>query len=182
MKLRILVGLLSMSMLGLWACEDSAEKEAEKAKEQQAQEAAKAAAEQKPAEKPAEPAPEPPKPEITPKQVCETLVAAAKAKPADEAKLVANGTVEFGSVEGAKESLQAYLVSAPWVCGEGKVDGDKGQIPLTAGTGKKAKKGDLPMVKSADGWKVDAAVFLKAHPAKKAKAVKKPAKAKKGKA
>jgi len=178
MKLRILVGLLSMSMLGLWACEDSAEKEAEKAKEQQAQEAAKAA-EQKAAEpKPAEPAAEAPKaPEVPPKTVCEEAVTAAKAK--DGAKLVTYVSGDFGAVEGAKEELEKFL--APAACGEAKVAADKGMVPLTIGAGKKAKKQDLPVVKAADGWKIDGQAFLEKHPVKKVKA-KKGAKAKKGKA
>ncbi len=179
MKLRILVGLLSMSMLGLWACEDSGEKEAEKAKEQQAQEAAKAQAEQKAAEqKPAEPAAEAPKPpEVPPKQICDEAVAAAKAK--DEAKLVGYVSGDFGSVEGAKEELTKFL--APAACGEPKVDGEKGMVPLTVGAGKKAKKQELPVVKAADGWKIDGQAFLEKHPLKKVKA-KKGGKTKKGKA
>jgi hypothetical protein len=178
MKLRILVGLLSVSMLGLWACEDSAEKEAEKAKEQQAAEAAKAA-EQKAAEpKPAEPAAEPPKPpEVPPKQVCDEAVAAAKAK--DEGKLVAHVSGDFGAVEGAKEELTKFL--APAACGDAKIEGEKGMVPLTIGAGKKAKKQELPVVKAADGWKIDGQAFLEKHPLKKVKA-KKGGKAKKGKA
>ncbi len=177
MKLRVVVGILSLSILGTWACEEQqGESSAEQKKAEETQKAGEPkAGENKDAAK-AEPAAEAPKtPEVSPKQVCEEAQAAAKAK--DEAKLTTYVSGDLAP-EGAKETLTAFLDKG--TCGEPKVDGDKGQVPLTMGAGKKAKTKELPVVKAADGWKIDAATFIEKNPPKKAK-VKKGGKAKKTK-
>jgi hypothetical protein len=176
MKLPTIVGLLSLSALALWGCEE--QQSTEPATEQQGamgekgKEPAQAAKEAQPAPPPAAEAPKPP--EISPKEVCEQATAAAKAN--DEAKLASliNGEL---SNEGAKEHLTTVLANA--TCGEPKIDGDRGRVPVTMGAGRKAKTTELPLVKSADGWKVDAAAFLEKNPAKLAKGKK--GKGKKGK-
>jgi hypothetical protein len=153
MKLWVMVGTLSVSLLGLAACEENSGEPA-KPEEVKPVEAAK----------PAEAAPEAAKPpEVPPKQVCDEAVAAAKAK--DEAKVLAHVAGELAA--DAKPALLAFLTGAK--CGEPKVDGEKAVAPLTVGTGKKAKTRELPMIKSADGWKIDGAVWLEKNPLKKAK-------------
>ncbi len=168
MKLRVFVGVLALSLLGTWACEEQqGESSAEQKKAEETQKAGEPkAGEQKEAK--AEPAAEAPKaPEVTPKQVCEEAAAAAKAK--DEAKLTSYVSGDLNA-EGAKETLTAFLDKG--TCGEPKVDGDKGQVPVTMGAGKKAKTKELPVVKAADGWKIDAATFIEKNPPKKVKAKK----------
>ncbi len=165
MKLRVVVGVLSLSVLGTWACTEEQQGEADQKKTEEAQKAgepAKAGEPKAGEQAKAEPAAEAPKPEVTPKQVCEEAAAAAKAK--DETKLA---TYVSGDADAVKDSLTTFLGNAN--CGEPKVDGDKGQVPVKLGEGKRAKTKELPVVKSADGWKIDAATYLEKNPPKKVK-------------
>lgn len=150
MKLRTIVGMLSLSLTGLWGCEESAEQPAE----QPAEEGQAAAPE-------AQPAPEETAPELTPQEVCTQAVEAAKAD--DEAKLTAlvSGDLTQGT---AKSHLVAGLSGG--TCGEGKVDGEKATVPVTAGAGKKATTKEVPLVKAEDGWKIDLAAYQAAYPEK----------------
>lgn len=185
MKLRIVVGVLSLSILGVWACQGEqppAEQPGEQPKAAAGGEKPGAAtAAPQPAAQPTPAAEAPKPPEVSPKEIVEQAVAAAKAK--DEAKLATLVSGDL-SAEGAKEHLTAILAGG--AAGEPKVEGDKGQVAITEGKGKKAKVIEVPLVKTADGWKIDAAAFLEKNPSKAAKAAKKGggkkvAKTKKGK-
>jgi glucose/arabinose dehydrogenase len=166
MKMRALVGLLSLSCLSLVGCEEGGE-----ATDQPADAA-------KPAEQPAA---EPAKPEPTPQEACTQLAAAAKA--ADEAKvtsMLAPGGAEALAAEGAKEAVMATWAQA--TCGEAKVEGDKATVSITAGTETK----EATFVKAEGAWKFDLAAYLAKYPVdmgkgKKGKKAKKGAKAKKAK-
>ncbi len=147
MKLRTIV--LSLSCLGLVACEGGEEE-------------APAAEAPKPAEQPAAAPAEPPKPEPMPQQACAELAAAAKAN--DEAKinsLLAAGGAEILAGEGVKDAVMATWSTA--TCGEAKIEGDKATVAIMSGPeGKDAK--EAPFVKAEGAWKFDLAAYLAKYP------------------
>ncbi|MBN1962866.1 MAG: hypothetical protein JW841_18190 [Deltaproteobacteria bacterium] len=196
MKLRVLVGVLSLSMsvFGLYACQ-----EGEQAAEQPAAEGAaadkpaaegatadKAAAEGAATDKPAaegaatdKPAAEgatadkavafsPAEPEVSPKVVIEKAIAAAKGK--DQEAL--NALIE-GEIAPAKAKKRLVAALAKGTAGEPVVEGDAAMVPLAQGKGKKAKKIEIPLSKTADGWKINAAQFSEKPSKKPGKAAKK---------
>jgi hypothetical protein len=168
MKLRIAVSVLSLSIFGLWACQE--QQPGEPAADQQKPADGTAAATPaggtvaQPTPPPAAETPKPP--EVTPKEVCDQAVAAAKEK--DAAKLAA---LCAGDVSATGDQLVGLL--AKGTCGEAALEGDKAQIPVAMGAGKKAKSIQVPLTKGVDGWKIDAAALLEKHPGKKAKKGKK---------
>ncbi len=162
MKVRIFSGVLALSTMGLLACQgqQADAPDADKAKAEGA--AAQPAAEEAP---PVAEAPKPP--EVSPREICEDAVVAAKAGDFDKLATLANDL----SAEGAKEHLKFLLERG--VCGEEKVADDKAQVAIAMGVGKKAKTIELPLISGAEGWKIDAAAFFAKNPMKKGKKGKK---------
>ncbi len=165
MKLHTVVGLLSLTCLGVYGCEEKA------APEQPAAEAPKPAAEaEKPAAEP-EKAAEAEKPaEPGPADACGKLVEAAKAHEAEKFNAMVEGADALTATPGVHAAVLTTIGSG--TCGEAKVEegGEKATVALQMGEGKEAK--ELPFVKTAEGWKLDGAAYLAKNPVEVAKAKK----------
>lgn len=168
MKLHLLAVGLVVSF-GMYACEEEGEQAAEETA------MADKPVEAAPAPAPA-PAPEPAKPAMpSVAEVCGKMIDAAKAK--DEGAFTSNTLNMPADMDpAAKEALVAAWAGAS--CGDAKEEGEKGNAMVTMDK----QQRDVPYVKAADGWKMDAAAYLSKYPMKKSKLKAKAKKAKTKKA
>ncbi len=165
MKLRVFLGVITLSTLGLVACEEGGETPTDTPP---------------PPAAPTTPTPPPaeaPKPEPTPVDACNQLLTAVKDNNAEGlAAVTAPAALETLNAEGNKEHVVASLTGG--ACGEAKAEADKATVPVTVGADKEAKTVEVPFVKVPEGWRFDAAAFLEKNPAGKGKKAKKAKKAK----